>query len=219
MFLQHLIKYLFFSFVVKPYIYLVLGVNVSGAENLPKVDEGPSIIIANHNSHIDTLLLMSLFTSSQLLKIHPVAAADYFCNTKWKSIFFKTFIGLIPIKRKFGKVTKEELFAEINDALKAGETVIIYPEGTRGQDSKLQHFKSGVVHLASMNPTVPIVPFYINGPDRILPKGSWVWVPFIADVYIAPAVHYKKVPSRVLAEELEHIVQQLKDEHKRKEDL
>ena len=219
MFWQHIIKYLFFAFIVKPYIYLVLGVNVSGAENLPKVDEGPSIIIANHNSHVDTLLLLSLFSATQLVKIHPVAAADYFCNTKWKSLFFKTFIGLIPIKRKFGRVTKEELFSEVNEALKAGETVIIYPEGTRGQDNTLQHFKSGVVHLAEMNPNVPIVPCYINGPDRILPKGSWVWVPFIADVYIAPAVHYRKVPARVLADELHGIVQQLKEEHRRKEEL
>jgi len=216
---QHIIKYLFFSFIVKPYIYLVLGVNVSGAENLPKVDEGPSIIVANHNSHIDTLLLMSLFSGFQILKIHPVAAADYFCNTKWKSWFFKTFIGLIPLKRTFGKITKEELFSEINEVLRAGETVIIYPEGTRGTDNTLQHFKSGVVHLSSMNPTVPIVPFYINGPDRILPKGSWVWVPFIADVYIAPAVYYKKVPAKVLTAELEGIVQQLREEHRRKEEL
>ena len=219
MFFKRLIKYLFFCFIVKPYIYLVLGVNVSGAENLPKVDEGPSIIIANHNSHVDTLLLLSLFSATQLLKIHPVAAADYFFDTKWKSIFFRLFIGLIPIQRKIGRVTKEELFAEVNAALKAGETVIIYPEGTRGHDNTLQHFKSGVVYLAEMNPTVPIVPCYINGPDRILPKGSWVWVPFIADVYIAPAVHYKKVPARVLASELQDIVRQLKEEHRRKEEL
>ena len=107
--LQKILRFLFFFFFVKPYVYLVLGVNVSGAENLPKVSKGPSIIVANHNSHIDTLLLMSLFSVPQILKIHPVAAADYFCNTKLKSFLFKTLIGLIPLQRKFGKTTKEEL--------------------------------------------------------------------------------------------------------------
>ena len=87
-----ILKYLLFLFIIKPFIYLVLGVNVSGVDNLPKVDRGASIIVANHNSHIDTLILMCLFNCSQILKIHPVAAADYFCNTKFKEfIFTKTF--------------------------------------------------------------------------------------------------------------------------------
>ena len=79
-----ILKYLFFLFIVKPYIHFVLGVNVNDADKLPKISAGPSIIVANHNSHVDTLLLMSLFSLPQILKIHPVAAADYFCNTKLK---------------------------------------------------------------------------------------------------------------------------------------
>lgn len=216
---QKLLKYIFFTFFVRPYVFFVLGVNVSGAENLPKVAKGPSIIVANHNSHIDTLLLMSLFSGSQILKIHPVAAADYFCNTKLKSFIFKTLIGLIPLKRKFGKTTKEELFKEINDALRDGETIIIYPEGTRGEDNSIQEFKSGVAHIASMNPEVPIVPFYINGPDRILPKGAFLWVPFIADVYVSEPIFYDGTPTKVFTERIKNVVQTLKDEHKRKEEL
>ena len=182
MFFQKLLKYLFFLFVVKPYIYIILGVNVSGVENFPKISKGANIIIANHNSHVDTLLLMSLFSCEQILKIHPVAAADYFCNTKLKSFLFKTLLGLIPIQRKITRsTTKEELFKEINEALRAGETIIIYPEGTRGDDNTIQNFKSGIAHIAEMNPDVPITPFYINGPDRILPRGAFLWVPFIAD--------------------------------------
>ena len=213
------LRYIFFLFIIKPYIYLVLGVNVSGVENLPKVSKEPSIIVANHNSHVDTLLLMSLFSTSQILKIHPVAAADYFCNTKLKSFIFKTLLGLIPLKRKFGKTTKEELFKEINDALRAGETIIIYPEGTRGEDSSIKEFKSGVAHIAAMNPDVPVVPFYINGPDRILPKGAFLWVPFIADVYVAEGIKYDGTPTKVFTQRIENIVTTLKEEHKKREEL
>ena len=219
MFFQKVLKYIFFTFFVRPYVFLVLGVNVSGTENLPKVSKGPSIIVANHNSHIDTLLLMSLFTGTQILKIHPVAAADYFCNTKLKSFLFKTLMGLIPLQRKFGKTTKEELFKEINDALRTGETIIIYPEGTRGEDSTIKEFKSGVAHIAAMNPEVPVVPFYINGPDRILPKGAIMWVPFIADVYTAEPIKYDGTPTKVFTERIKNIVTTLKDEHKKKEEL
>ena len=213
------LKYIFFLFIVKPYIHLVLGVNVNDVENLPKISKGPSIIVANHNSHIDTLLVMSLFSCEQILKIHPVAAADYFCNTKFKSFFFKTLIGLIPLKRKFGKITKEELFKEINEALQNGESIIIYPEGTRGEDNNISEFKSGVAHIAAMNPDVPVVPFYINGPDRILPKGTFLWVPFIADVYTAEPIKYDGTPTKVFTARIQEIVQNLKEEHKKKEDL
>ena len=217
--IQKLLKYIFFTFFVRPYVFLVLGVNVRGAENLPKVSKGPSIIVANHNSHIDTLLLMSLFSGTQILKIHPVAAADYFCNTKLKSFIFKTLMGLIPLQRKFGKTTKEELFKEINEALRAGETIIIYPEGTRGEDNSIEEFKSGVAHIAAMNPDVPVVPFYINGPDRILPKGAFLWVPFIADVYVAEGVKYDGTPTKVFTERIKNIVTTLKEEHKKREEL
>lgn len=218
-FLAKVLKFLFFFCFVKPYIYLVLGVNVSGAENLPKISKGPSIIVANHNSHVDTLLLMSLFSSMQILKVHPVAAADYFCNTKLKSFIFKTLLGLIPLQRKFGKTTKEELFKEINEALRAGETIIIYPEGTRGEDNSIKEFKSGVAHIAAMNPDVPVVPFYINGPDRILPKGAFLWVPFIADVYVAEPLKYDGTPTKVFTERIKNVVETLKEEHKRREEL
>lgn len=219
MLLLKIFKYLFFFFIVKPYIYFVLGVNVSGIDNLPKISKGASIIVANHNSHIDTLLLMSLFSCNQILKIHPVAAEDYFCNTKLKSFLFKTLLGLIPLKRKFGKTTKEELFKEINTALRAGETIIIYPEGTRGNDNSIQEFKSGVAHIAAMNPDVPVIPFYINGPDRILPKGAFLWVPFIADVYVSEAIYYDGTPTKIFTSRIKTIVEKLKEEHKRKEEL
>lgn len=217
--IQKLLKYIFFTFFVRPYVFFVLGVNVSGADNLPKVSKGPSIIVANHNSHIDTLLLMSLFSGTQILKIHPVAAADYFCNTKLKSFIFKTLMGLIPLQRKFGKTTKEELFKEINEALRAGETIIIYPEGTRGEDDTIKEFKSGVAHIAAMNPDVPVIPFYINGPDRILPKGTFLWVPFIADVYIAEGIKYDETPTKVFTERIKKVVTTLKEEHKKREEL
>ena len=217
--LHKILKFLFFFCFIKPYVYFVLGVNVSGAENLPKVSKGPAIIVANHNSHIDTLLLMSLFSCPQILKIHPVAAADYFCNTKLKSFIFKTLLGLIPLQRKFGKTTKEELFKEINEALRSGETIIIYPEGTRGEDATIKEFKSGVAHIAAMNPDVPVVPFYINGPDRILPKGTFLWVPFIADVYVAEGIKYDGTPTKVFTERIKNVVTTLKDEHKKREEL
>lgn len=219
MFFQKILKYLFFLFFVRPYILFVLGVNVNEAQNLPKISKGASIIVANHNSHIDTLLLMSLFTCAQNLKIHPVVAHDYFCNTKLKSFIFKTLLGVIPIKRGFNRTTKEEMFKEINETLKNGETIIIYPEGTRGDNNSIKEFKTGVAHIAQMNPDAPVIPFYINGPDRIMPKGAILWVPFIANVYISEAIYYDNTSTKEFTNRIQKAVQKLKDEHKQKEEL
>ena len=214
--LANILKYLFFFFVVKPYIYLGLGVNVSGVENLYKVLNKPCIIVANHNSHVDTLLLMCLFSCSQILNIHPVAAADYFCNTKLKTFIFKTLLGVIPIERKVKMKTAEELFKEINEVLQKGDTIIIYPEGTRGEDSAIKNFHTGVAHIAKMNPEIPVLPVYINGPDRILPKGSIFWIPFISDVYISDPVLYDNTSTKQFTQRIQNIVEGLKEENAHK---
>lgn len=217
--IYNFIKYLLFFCFIKPFIYLVLGVNVTGIENLPKIKKGASIIVANHNSHIDTLLLMCLFPCADILKIHPVAAADYFCNTKFKTFVFTKLLGIIPIQRKVRKATEEEIFKDINNALRNGETIIIYPEGTRGETNELAKFKSGVAHIARMNPEIPVIPMFINGPDRILPKGDFLWVPFISDVYAGEPLYYDGTSTKDFTEKIRYAVGELKIEHRRKEEL
>ena len=217
--IYNFLKYILFCFIIKPFIYLVFGVNVSGIDNLSKIAKGASIIVANHNSHIDTLLLMSLFSSFQTLKIHPVAAADYFCNTKFKEFIFTKILGIIPISRKVKKATEEEIFKDINEKLRAGETIIIYPEGTRGESNELVKFKTGVAHIARMNPEIPVVPCYINGPDRILPKGAFLWVPFIADFYVSKPIYYDNSSKKEFTAKIQGAVEKLKDENKKREEL
>ena len=214
---DNIIKYLFFLLFVKPFILWALGINARGMENLPK--EGPAIIVANHNSHIDTLIIMSLFSCSTITQIHPVAAEDYFCNTKLKKFLFKTLIGIIPIKRKVSKLPKEEIFKDINNALNNNEMIIIFPEGTRGEDNKLKDFKTGISHIAEMNPNVPIIPLYINGPDKILPKVDAILVPFISDIYISNQIFWDNSQKKEFTEKIKHIIEELYEKHKHKESL
>ena len=213
------LKYILFMLFVKPFIYLVFGINVSGVDNLPKVSKRASIIVANHNSHFDTLILMCLFSGSQILKIHPVAAADYFCDTKLKTFIFTKLLGIIPISRQVHKAKVEEIFKDINEPLRAGETIIIYPEGTRGESSEMSKFKTGVAHIAKMNPDIPVIPCYINGPDRILPKGAFLWVPFIADVYVSEPIYYDNTSTKEFTDKIQSAEVKLKEEHKRREEL
>lgn len=212
---MNLLKYLFYLIIVKPFVFVVLGVNVRNFQNLPK--QGPAILVANHNSHIDTLILMSLFPMGMINKVKPVAAADYFFDTKFKGFLFKSLIGAIALKRINDKFSREDIFGEINQNLKDGDILILYPEGTRGDDNEIHEFKTGVAHIAKGNREVPIIPIFINGPDKILPKYDNLLVPFISDIYIGEKIWYDNSTTKDFTHMLHEKVLELKLQHEKKE--
>ena len=182
-------KRLFFMLIVRPLLLLVSGIRADGLRNLPK--DGPAILVANHNSHLDTLAIMSLFPVSLLPKIRPVAARDYFFGSPLRRFVSEKLIGIIPLDRRgIQKSGKTHPLQPMLDALDRGEILIIFPEGSRGEPGKMKPFKSGFAHLAKMRPDVPVVPVKIGGTDRSLPKEEALWVPFILDIDIATPYHY-----------------------------
>lgn len=184
------LKYFFFALVVKPLVYVILGLNVRNGDKLPQ--NGPVILVANHSSHIDTLILMSLFKLKTVLTIYPIAAKDYFLKTKFRSWFFLNVIGIIPIERNAKKVTRTNPFEGATQLLKSGNIVIVFPEGTRSITDELGEFKKGVALFAKLNPEVPVIPIYMNGPGKVLPKGASFLVPFICDVYIGDELYWNE---------------------------
>lgn len=184
------LKALFFIFFVKPLVYVVIGLNVRHAKKLPK--SGPAILVANHTSHIDTLILMSLFPLKTILRIQPIAAKDYFFKTEFKKWVSTNLIDIIPLDREAEGFSRVHPFAPVKEALDAGKIVIIYPEGTRGTSDNIGEFKNGVAHLSKQNPEVPVIPIYIHNPDMILPKGDGLLVPFICDVFIGEKIQWNK---------------------------
>lgn len=110
------LRFVFFQWLVRPVICLMLGLHIRHRERLP--DQGPAILIANHNSHLDTMVLMTLFPWCIKKQIRPVAAADYFLKNKILAWFAQAIIGIIPIHRKLSP-SKKNSFAQIQEALDA----------------------------------------------------------------------------------------------------
>ncbi len=186
--LRYVPKILFFAVIVKPLVLFLLGLNVRGRQHLPS--NGGAIIAANHNSHLDTLVLMSLYPLSEIHRIRPVAAADYFFKNRYLAWFSKNCIGIIALKRE-GFQRPEQLFAECHQALDNNEILIIFPEGSRGKPEQIGKIKKGLYYLHQQrqektehNTPTPIIPVILRGLGNALPKGEALFVPFNCDVII-----------------------------------
>ncbi len=182
--INYFLRNLFFSLVVKPLMFIVIGLNVRNYEKL--ITNGPCIIVANHNSHLDTLALMSIFSLDAIKIIRPVAAADYFLTNKALAWFSQVIIGIIPLDRNLSY--NHDPFVDVIEAIDQNQIIIIYPEGSRGIPEKIDKFKSGIAHLAKRRPQTPILPIFLHGFGKTLPKGEALLVPFFCDIFIGDKI-------------------------------
>ena len=138
------------------------------------------IYFANHSSHIDTLALWSALPLDLRATTRAVAARDYWGKGFRKYIATKALRGvLIDRTRQDPKANPLEPLME---ALRQGESLIIFPEGTRGREAVPGPFKSGLYHLAKAFPTVRLIPTYIENLGRSMPKGAVLPVPLTCTV-------------------------------------
>jgi 1-acyl-sn-glycerol-3-phosphate acyltransferase len=185
--MNNFLRLIFFTLIIRPIILIVLGLNIRYQDRLSP--DGPAIIVANHNSHLDTMVLMTLLPFQYLKRIRPIAASDYFLRNKYLAWFALKIIGIIPIERS-GSKTAADLLAPCSDALKNGDILIFFPEGTRGEPERLSAFKSGIARLAERHPDIPVIPVFMYGLGKALPRGEWLLVPFFCDVVVGEALKW-----------------------------
>lgn len=175
------LKVLFFALVVRPLVLVGLGLNVVNRRRLPT--EGPAVIAANHNSHLDTMVLMSLFPLAVLHRVRPAAAADYFLANRYRAWFSQNVIGIIPLDRS-GTTEIDLVFATCRQALDRGDILILFPEGSRGAPEQMGRIRKGIYHLLKGREQIGVTPVVMHGLGRALPRGEALFVPFNCDVVI-----------------------------------
>jgi 1-acyl-sn-glycerol-3-phosphate acyltransferase len=144
----------------------------------PKAEQ--RIYFANHQSHADLIMIWAALPKELRSVTRPIAARDYWTQTPFKKWITTEVFNAIYVARD--KVDDQDPLAPLYDALGNGDSIILFPEGTRGYADEPQSFKSGLYNLALKFPDVVLVPAWINNIQRVMPKGEVVPVPVLCSV-------------------------------------
>ncbi|WP_435509856.1 lysophospholipid acyltransferase family protein [Variovorax sp. LT1R16] len=155
----------------------------------PKAEQ--RIYFANHQSHLDLVMIWAALPEELRSITRPIAARDYWANTPMKRWITTEVFNAIYVERGGTPPPAEEgapapdpmaPLLPLIEALQSGDSIIIFPEGTRGHTGEPQKFKSGLFTLAQMFPEVVLVPAWIDNVQRVMPKGEIVPVPILCSV-------------------------------------
>lgn len=195
-------KILIHLLLLRPFVKLLFGVNLFGKENITGLDN--YIIISNHNSHFDILLLFYLLPVKHITKTHPVAAKEYFSKNKF--VFHTVNFLFSPIWVSRGKLKANIGFMDdLRAMIEKGHNLIIFPEGTRGSPGELQSFKGCAGKISEENHDIPVIPVFLSGPERLLPRKSVVPVPLWNNVIISAPMVFEEA-SKVIMRSLEKTI-------------
>ena len=134
------------------------------------------IYFANHSSHLDTLALWAALPPLLRQRTRPVAARDYWGKGGLRGFIAEHGFRAVYIERDRERRDGDPL-EPLCEALAAGDSLIIFPEGTRSPDPLPQPFKAGLYHLAQRHPQAELVAVYLDTLHRAMPKGSLLPVP------------------------------------------
>lgn len=178
--LEHLLAFALCSFAK-----LLTGVRAVWRGSVP--DAQQRVYFANHRSHGDFVLIWAALPPSLRRRTRPVASADYwYANALRRYIADRVFRGVL-IERKPTRHRSNPLEL-MGEALASGDSLIIFPEGTRNLGDDLLPFKGGIHHLAKAHPEVELVPVWIENLGRVMPKGSFIPVPLLCSLTFGQAL-------------------------------
>ena len=195
--------------LTRAYLGLVHRIEVHGRENLPK--DPPFVLVANHASHLDAVVLAAALPARHVGNTFPIAAGDTFFTKPATSIFATACMNALPIwRRSCGGHSLDEL----RDRLASGRSIyILFPEGTRTRTGEMAAFKPGIGRLVAER-SVPVVPCHIHGAFAALPSSSSMPRPTKIVAAIGSALQFQSATNdragwQLIASTLEAAVREL----------
>jgi 1-acyl-sn-glycerol-3-phosphate acyltransferase len=153
------------------------------------------IYIANHQSHFDLVLIWAAFPHELRAQTRAIAARDYWTKSKFKTWLTTAVFNAIYVSRSRATPDEDPL-EPLVEALSHGDSLVIFPEGTRSNKGDPQPFKAGIFHLAEAFPHVPLIPTWIDNVQRVMPKGEVVPVPILCTVTFGEPLQLREGESK-----------------------
>jgi 1-acyl-sn-glycerol-3-phosphate acyltransferase len=168
---------------------LIAGGSARWVEPLP--EDRQRVYFANHSSHLDFVLVWAALPPRVRRRTRPVAAADYWSRGPIRRYLAAKVFRAVLVDRSGsgdGAERGRQAVARMAQGLGEDDSLILFPEGTRGSGERLAPFKSGLYHLCRERPDVEIVPVHIENLNRVLPKGESIPVPMISRITFGRAM-------------------------------
>ncbi|HLO92814.1 MAG TPA: lysophospholipid acyltransferase family protein [Burkholderiaceae bacterium] len=149
------------------------------------------IYFANHQSHFDWVLIWASLPRELRAATRPIAARDYWTSSPLKTWLTRDVFNAIYVSRT-RSTPDEDPLEPLVEALSKGDSLVIFPEGTRSNKGEPQAFKAGLFHLAEQFPQVKLIPTWIDNVQRVMPKGEVVPVPILCTVTFGAPMQLKE---------------------------
>jgi 1-acyl-sn-glycerol-3-phosphate acyltransferase len=151
----------------------------------PKAEQ--RIYFANHQSHADLVMIWAALPKELRHGTRAVAAREYWTKTPFRHWITSAVFNVIYVSRE--RHADEDPLEPLVEALAAGDSLILFPEGTRGHFEEPQVFKAGIYNLALKFPQIELIPAWIANVQRVMPKGEVVPVPVLCSVTFGAPMH------------------------------
>lgn len=164
---------------------LITGAQGHWKGSPPKAEQ--RIYFANHQSHFDWVLIWAALPRDLRTRTRPIAARDYWTSSKFKTWLTSAVFNAVYVSRT-RTAEEQDPLEPLVEALNKGDSLVIFPEGTRSNKGEPQAFKSGLFHLAEQFPQVQLIPAWIDNVQRVMPKGEVVPAPILCTVTFGAAI-------------------------------
>ena len=188
--MKKIILIIIYSIFWKNFLKVFIGLKYVNEKTLKNKKQ--FILIANHNSHMDTMAIMSAVPSRYIHKVHPIAARDFFGGSLFKKILMRYLVNATLIQRD-REDPENDPIDSMDKMLKKSRSLILFPEGSRGVPGVMTKFKKGLGYLIQRNPEIKVIPVYLDNVYKTLPRGKNLILPYNCSIKFGDPIQFKSM--------------------------
>lgn len=206
--MKKIILIIIYTVFWRNFLRIFIGLQYFNNKSLRNIKQ--FILIANHNSHMDTMALMSAIPSRFIHRVHPIAARDFFGGSLFSRILMRYLVNATLIRRDREDPDRDPI-DDMDKMLKKQRSLILYPEGSRGIPGKMSNFKRGLGYLVQRNPNINVIPVYLENIYKTLPKGKKLILPYNCSIKFGQPIKFKSLEMEDILKTAEKEILKIKE--------